>query len=127
MLSESLQAEDHKRRALEEVVARHEEARRQLERHGPSKALAGTLVNLVQTVDAFETQEKVASEELRDATRQVGAERDRYRQAHRARRTLERLRERRRAGWEIEGMREEQGMMDEVAALQARRSGAGIQ
>lgn len=127
MLSKSLQTEEHKRWALEEVVARHEEAQRQLDRYGPSKALAGTLVNLVRTVDAFAAQEKAASEELRNATRQAGAERDRYQQARQARRVLERLRERRRVGWEIEGMREEQAMMDEVAALQARRSGAGIQ
>ncbi len=125
MLSESLQTEEHKRRALEEVVARHEEAQRQLERHG--KTLAGTLVNLVWTVDAFATQEQVAGEELRNATRQAGVERERFRQAHQARRVLERLRERRRVGWEIAGMREEQAMMDEVAALQVRRSGAGIQ
>lgn len=125
MLSKSLQTEEHKRRALAEVVARHEEAQRQLERHG--KALAGTLVNLVWTLDAFATQEQVASEELRNATRQVGVERERFRQAHQERRVLERLRERRRVGWETAGMREEQAMMDEVAALQVRRSGAGIQ
>lgn len=124
MLSKSLQTEEHKRRALAEVVARHEEAQRQLERHG--KTLAGTLVNLVWTVDAFATQEQVASEELRNATQQAAAERERFRQAHQARRVLERLRERRRVGWETAGMREEQAMMDEVAALQVRRSGAGI-
>lgn len=127
ILSESLQVEEHKRRVFEKVVAGHEEAQRQLERYGSSKARAGTLVNLVRTVDAFTTQEQVASEELRNAARQVGAERDRYRQARQARRVLERLRERRRAGWEIESTREEQAMMDEVAAVQARRSSAGIQ
>lgn len=126
MLSESLQTEEHKRRALEGVVARHEEAQRQLEEYGPSKALAGTLVNLVWTVDAVATQEQVASEELCNATRQAAAERERYRQARQARRVLERLRERRRVEWGIGDMREEQAMMDEVAARQARRSGAGI-
>ena len=126
MLSEALQTEQQKRCALEEVVARHEEAQRQLERCGPNKALAGTLVNMFRTVDAFVTQEQVANEVLRNATRQAAAERDRYRQARQARCVLERLRERQRVGWESEGMREEQAMMDEVAAGLARRSGAEI-
>ena len=127
MLRQSLEAEEHKRRALEEVVSRHEEARRQLERYGPSNALAGTLVNLVRTVDALATQEQVASEKLRIVARQVGAERDRYRQARQARRVLERLRERRRMAWGLKNTREEQAVMDEVAALQAQRNGARIQ
>ncbi len=126
VLGDALQQEDRARQELEQIATRRAEARRQMEQYGPSHARAGTLLNLVQTVDAFLIQERAAGEVLRDASRRVGIERDRYQEALREKRVLERLRKRARTEWALSVAREEQAASDEVAGRRASRNGLKI-
>lgn len=66
------------------------------------------------TTDAARTRLEVAGADLRTAEEALRVEYDRLQDAHKARRTLERLREKRELDWTAELSRKEQAESDEI-------------
>ena len=121
-LGEVVQVEERERQAYEESAERHADARRQLGEPSPVANRAGVRMNLKRAVDAFGDRADAARESHEDAVRRVAEERERYTDARKDRRTLERLREKQRAEWEVETTRREQAAIDEVASRQSQTS-----
>ena len=98
-------------------------ARNELERAGTQAALlpaggpvtAGLLQNLERARDAAEGRVDEAAESLRTANERVGEERDRYGEARRDLRVVEKLKEKRFDAWRQQGAREERKESDEAA------------
>lgn len=124
-LGRVIQAEERERENREQQEVRHAEARRQLAELSPEGTRAGLLVNLERSVRAIGKQADAARETHRRAVEQVTHERERYTEVRKDRRTLERLREKKRADWETETTRQEQAAIDEVAARQSSSSSEG--
>jgi flagellar export protein FliJ len=76
---------------------------------------AGTLSNLLLTLDAAKLAQAAAEDAQRDADAKVAVELSAYDEARQARRALERLREERLANWQREVGRAEQRTVDDVA------------
>lgn len=121
-LGVALQEEEHRRARSEEDKARCDAARRQVEVLPAGSLRAGMLVHLGKTVSRFSERTEAAEAALREASRQSGLERDKYTQARKDRRVLERLKERRHSEWMGDNSRAEQAAIDEVAG---RTSGGG--
>ncbi len=98
-------------------------ARRELERTGEQAAAAasatpqpaGMLRNLNEARDAAEVRVEAASAELEAARERVAQEQERYGEARRELRVVEKLREKRLDAWREDGAREERKETDEVA------------
>ena len=115
-LGVALRLEKTERVRSEEIKARCDTARRQVQDVPARSLLAGTLVHLGKTVGQFSERAEAAEASHRDACLQLGTERDRYAEARKDRRVLERLKERRHDEWVGENSRTEQAAMDEIAA-----------
>ena len=121
-LGVALKLEESERRRSEEIKERTDAARRQLDT-GPRRALrAGTIMHLGKTVGQFTERTQAAEAAHQEACSKLNQERDRYAEARKDRRVLERLKERRHGEWQSDISRAEQTAIDEIAA---RTSGGG--
>lgn len=104
------------RREVAEASARHVlEVVQQLAATPSDLRTAGTLRNLMLTLDAAKLAQTAAEQAHVEAEAALTAELASYDEARQARRALERLRDERRAAWEREAGRVEQQTVDEVA------------
>jgi flagellar FliJ protein len=121
-LGVALKLEEAERLRSEEIKERTDAARSQLDT-GPRRSFrAGTLVHLGRTVGQFTERTREAEAAYQDACSKLNQERDRYAEARKNRRVLERLKDRRHGEWVNENSRAEQSAIDEIAA---RSSGGG--
>jgi flagellar FliJ protein len=112
------QRQDELARASERLSRWSEQASGTTGRVAP----AGTLRNLGLTVDAA-SRDLDSAEASRDAAREsVAEERERYGEARRDRRVVERLREQRLEAWNVEQTREERRDMDDIAGRRHPRA-----
>lgn len=121
-LGVALRLEEAERLRSEEIKVQCDVARRQVEEKPAGSLRAGTLVHLGRTVGQFVERAEAAEASLRDVHLKLGLERDKYAEARKDRRVLERLKERRQDEWLGESSRSEQAAIDEIAA---RISGGG--
>jgi flagellar export protein FliJ len=122
-LGHALRDEEARRRNLEEAAARLGRLGEQIADAAPAVANAGTLRNLELTVQAAASQVEAAEDSHRVAADVLEAEQERFNQARKERRVLERLREQRLAAWSAQAVREEQGEHDAIA--QQRHASGG--
>jgi len=112
-LAQAVRDEQERRAALDEAAARLDRCGEQIAGTGSGGATtAGALRNLGLTVQAAVHQVRAAEDSLESAVDSVQTEQERFGQARRERRVVERLRERRRTAWGAEAAREEQRELD---------------
>jgi flagellar biosynthesis chaperone FliJ len=121
-LTEARRQEEERRRAAEESAARFALTVRQLSGTPTDLRTAGTLSNLMLTLEVAEAAAAAASALHREAVTQVDVELAGFDQARQARRAIERLREHRHSDWQQEVSRAEQQEIDEVASRLPRTS-----
>jgi len=121
-LGEAQRAQEEQRRLAAQAASRVTAAQAQIAAAPPHCRTAGTLTNLTLVIDAARTAQAAAEAAHREAVTRVEAERARYEEARQARRTVERLRERRQEDWHQDVSREDQQTIDEIA-LRQHRSG----
>lgn len=114
-LAEARRVEAEKRLFSEAGIARVAEAIEQLAATPSDLRTAGSLSNLILTVEAARARAAAATAEHREALARLDAEITSFEESRQARRAIERLREQRLEAWQRETERTEQGMMDEVA------------
>lgn len=119
-LGEAQRAQEEQRRRVEECAARVADAQAQLAAAPPHCRTAGTLTNLTLLLDAARAAHTYAIAAHREAMTRVDAERVKYEEARQARRTIERLRDRRFEDWQQAVVREDQQVIDEIALRQHR-------
>ncbi len=124
-LAEARQVEAERRLVSEAGVARVAEAIQQLAATPQELRTAGSLSNLILTVEATRARAAAATAEHREALGRLDAEITSFEESRQARRAIERLREQRLESWQRETERAEQGAMDEVALRRTHAQGAG--
>ena len=88
----------------------------------PGAALtAGAMSNIRLSVDAAQRAVDVSHAAHREAQDRASAEEDRFGEARKDRRVLEKLKDQRHDHWKLETDRQEQGRIDEVALVQRAR------
>ncbi len=122
-LGDALQDEERDRRNLEEITAEHDRAQLQMENIGSGTPRAGVLVNVGRALRRFRSRQQAAGEVHQETLKRVGAERERFTEARKERRVLERLRDRKQAEWSAQYAKEEQASTDEVASRRNSRDG----
>ena len=123
-LGSALQTETARRRTLEDAYARLNRCGDQIAANRDEVQTAGTMRNLGLTVAEAAGHLEAAATSHLEATEKVVEEEDRYCEARKDRRVLERLRERRQTLWNLESSREEQRDIDSQAR---QRRAAGEQ
>lgn len=124
-LARAVRAEQERKEALAAAAERLERSRDQAATTSAELSNAGTLRNLGITVEAAARRLEEAEEAHRAAMADLGAEEEKFGTARRERRVVERLREKRREAWEIDGARKEQKEIDGLAAQRhARKEGS---
>ena len=124
-LAEAQQAETERRLISEAAAARVAEAIEQLSSTATDLRTAGTLSNLMLTLEAARARSEAAAASHREAVLRAEAERASFDAARQARRAIERLREQRHEAWEQEVGRVEQQALDEVALRMQQSQAAG--
>jgi flagellar export protein FliJ len=119
-LGEAQRRQEEHRRIVAQCATRVSDAQTQLAAAPPHCRTAGTLTNLTLILDAARAAHAAAVVAHRDTLARVDAERLRYEEARQARRTIERLRERRHGDWQQDVLREDQQAIDEIALRQHR-------
>lgn len=119
-LGEAQRVQEEHRRAVAACAARVAEAESQLAAAPPDCRIAGTLANLTLLLDAARAAHGAAVAAHAETLARVEAERTRYEEARQARRTIERLRERRLEDWQQAVIREDQAAIDDIALRQHR-------
>lgn len=119
-LAEARQVEAERRLFSEAGAARVAEAIAQMGATPSDLRTAGTLSNLILTVEAARTRAAEATAAHREALATLESEITSFEEARQARRAIERLKEQRLEVWHRDAERAEQGIMDEVASRQAR-------
>jgi flagellar export protein FliJ len=123
-LADARQYEAEQRLYSEAGAARVAEAISQLAATPSDLRTAGTLSNLVLTVEAARARAAAASAAHRESLARLESEITSFEESRQARRAIERLREQRLAAWQQQVDRMEQGVMDEVASRRAHGHGA---
>jgi flagellar FliJ protein len=121
-LGVALQAEETARAALDEGQARVDEARDQYTRIAGAPAQAGLLRNLELSVEQLSHQLALLREAHARCVTRVDEERALFEEARMAKRVIERLKDQRRAAWNVELARYEQSLSDETASFLAREN-----
>jgi flagellar FliJ protein len=111
-LGRARREEDARRLELSEAAARLARCGDQIAASTNGLALAGTMQILGLTVEKAAGHLDEACSSHQEAEEAVRQQEDRYREARKDRRVLERLRERRRDQWELENSRREQREID---------------
>jgi flagellar export protein FliJ len=119
VLGEALHAEREQRAALERAHAGLERAGEQVVRGSGVDLTAGALRNLGLTLQAAMLAAEAAADAHRAATESVVREQDRFKEARRDRRVIEKLREKRHMDWSVTSARAEQKENDSLT--EARR------
>jgi flagellar export protein FliJ len=115
-LAQAIHEEQERRDALERAAERLERCSQQIAGTEGQIANAGSLRNLGMTVEAAARQIEAARTSHLAASDAVESEQERFGQARMERRVVERLRERRRAAWDVEQSQAEQREQDGLAA-----------
>ena len=123
VLADARREEEERRRLAEESATRFALTVRQLSATPTDLRTAGTLSNLMLTLEVAEAVAAAASALHQEALIKVETELDGFDRARQARRAIERLREHRQTDWQQEMSRVEQHEIDEVAARLPRTSG----
>jgi flagellar FliJ protein len=122
-LAGALREEEARRAALAEAAARLDRSCNQMAEAAGSVARAGTLCHLGLAMARAAESVRSAEETHQEAVDCVEAEQDRFGQARKDKRVIERLRERRSDSWRAEVERHEQREMDSVARQRHARGG----
>jgi flagellar export protein FliJ len=120
LLGEAMRDEEARRQAVRESEERLSEARSQLMGTPTQLSQAGTLRNLVLTVDALAVRSQELTVTHEQSLERLELERHQFEHARMDRRVLERLKAQRREAWGEAYGHWEQGVIDESAALRAR-------
>ena len=120
VLGQALREEEDRRDAMEEATDRLGRIGEQLAEGRASITSAGTLCNLGLTVKAAVGEIEAAERSHRESLEKVEAEQERYGEARKDRRVVERLREHRQETWTADFKRHEQQEQDGLARHQAR-------
>jgi len=123
-LGEAQSVQEEQRRLANEAAARVADAQTQMAAAPPLCRTAGTLTNMTLVLEAARSAQAAAEVAHRESLAQVEKERVRYEEARQARRTVERLRERRHEDWHQDASREEQQTIDEIALRKHRLESA---
>jgi flagellar export protein FliJ len=118
-LAEARQHEAEQRLFSEANAARVAEAISQLAATPADLRTAGTLSNLVLTVEAVRARAAAATASHRESLARLESEITSYEESRQARRAIERLREHRLEAWQQQAERMEQRFMDEIAQRRA--------
>ncbi len=121
-LGEAMRAEEERRLAVDAAKSRLERIGNQLEGTSTGIHTAGTLRLWRMTAAAAAEHVEHVESSHRDASGEVEKEQERFREARKDRRVVERLRERRAAAWLTDASREEQKDIDDVS-LRRRHGG----
>ncbi len=119
-LAEAKQHEAEQRLFSEAGAARVADAISQVAATPADLRTAGTLSNLILTVEAARARAAAAGAAHRESLARLESEITSYEESRQARRAIERLREQRLEAWQQEVDRMEQGIMDEVAQRRAQ-------
>lgn len=111
----ALQAEEERKRALEAAQDQVGRAGEQIAGATSEVATAGALRNLGLTLHAAVQAREQAEQRHEDAKETVREEQERFGEARKERRVVERLREHQQERWTREASRREQAEVDEVA------------
>jgi len=114
-LAEARLVEAEKRLFSEAGMARVAEAIEQLAATPSDLRTAGSLSNLILTVEATRARAAAATAEHRESVARLDAELASFEESRQARRAIERLREQKLEAWHRETERTEQSVMDEIA------------
>jgi flagellar protein FliJ len=114
-LAGALREEEARRARLEAAAARLGRSCEHVAGAAGQVAPAGTLRNLGLAMNAAAESVRAAEETHRAAVDSLQTEMDKFGEARRDRRVVERLRERRHEAWEVESSRHEQKEMDGIA------------
>jgi flagellar export protein FliJ len=114
-LGRALSDEQARREALRDTLTRMGRCGDQAAAAGAKVVTAGTLRALDLTIRALHAELEAAAESHRDAVDRVQGAAERFGEARRERRVVERLRERREAAWEQDASRDEQRECDTLA------------
>ncbi len=114
-LANARRLEDERREASERSAARVDDVMQQLTALPAALCTAGTLSNVLLTLDLAKAGSAAAADAHREAIVQVESELASFDEARQARRALERLREQRQDAWTQEIGRVEQQVVDDVA------------
>ena len=123
-LGEARREEAEARLFSEAGAARVAEAIAQVAATPAALRTAGTLSNLILTVEAARARAAESARAHAEAVARLEVEINGFEEARQARRAVERLKERRLESWERDMERAEQSVMDEVASRQVRRQRA---
>jgi flagellar FliJ protein len=114
-MGRALQEEEQRRRELEDAQARLEHAGDQAAGRPGEVATAGTLRNLGLALHAAVQAAETAAEQHVEAVESVREEQEKFGEARKERRVVERLREQQHERWTQDVSRHEQAQVDEVA------------
>jgi flagellar FliJ protein len=123
-LGEALRDEEARRTALREAVARLRRCGEQAQATAGEVTTAGALHAIGLTVKAVADDLEAAADSHRAAEAALTAETERFGEARRDRRVVERLRERREAAWDLDAARHEQKECDNLAQRRPGREDA---
>jgi flagellar FliJ protein len=115
-LGQAQRDEQARRDAVDQAEARLDRTAEQLREAAGTVTTAGALRNLGLTVDAAQSHLEAVEDQHRAAQEAMETEQERFGEARKERRVVERLRDRRHEAWTFETSREEQKNQDEIAA-----------
>lgn len=119
VLGEALADERERRARLLQASEQVDRAGEQVARQADGSVTAGAMRNLGLTLQAAVLAAEAAATAHREAQESVAREQDRFGEARKDRRVLEKLREKRHEGWSVESTRAEQRESDGLT--EARR------
>jgi len=122
-LSEAIRSEDDRRRGSEEASARLERCGQQLLSAANDVHSAGTLRHMGHAVRNAAQDARQAEVSHTASTEVVRSEQEKFNEARKDRRVVERYRERRQELWNLEAARQEQKNMDEIERHQRAQRG----
>lgn len=114
-LAEARDAADDARRESEVSAERLADTAEQLAATPPDMRTAGTLRNMMLTLEAAQERAESSAAAHQEAQGRLDGEQTVFDRARQERRTIERLREQGQAAWEDEVVQDEQKQLDEVA------------
>lgn len=115
-LGQAQREEQARREALDQAEERLDRTAEQMRDSAGTITTAGALRNLGLTVNAAQNHLEAAEDQHRAAEETMQAEEERFGEARKDRRVVERLRDRRHEAWTVETSREAQKDQDEIAA-----------
>jgi flagellar export protein FliJ len=122
-LADAIQAEERRRQGSQEASARLERCGQQLLSAAGDVQSAGTLRHLGQAVRTAARDARQAEASHTASTEVLRSEQEKFSEARKERRVVERYRERRQELWDLEAARSEQKRMDEIERHQRVQRG----